>query len=175
MRKWLLRIVFPVVAVICSLMFAIGPATPARAATTATVVITATGQYVAITNSQTTWALGTVGAGATSTWGTSNSYSTLSNTGNVAVSVFLTGANLIGVSDTWVLATAPGTLTYELQDNMATVGTFSQAITGAGVTAKTGVAAAAAVPWSMVFLGPSSLTGYNGTALTATITISASQ
>ena len=145
------------------------------AVTTATVVITASGTYVAITNSQASWAIGQVATSATNTWGSATNYSTISNTGNVSVSIFLTGNNLIGSTDTWTLNTSPGTETYQLEDNMATASTFNQNITTGGVTAKTGVAAAGTAVWSMIFIGPTSFTGYGGNTLTATLTISASQ
>ena len=145
------------------------------AASTATVVITASGTYVAITNSQASWAIGQVATSATNTWGSATNYSTISNTGNVSVSIFLTGNNLIGSTDTWTLNTSPGTETYQLEDNMATASTFNQNITTGSVTAKTGVAAAATAVWSMIFIGPTSFTGYGGNTLTATLTISASQ
>ena len=145
------------------------------AASTATVVITASGTYVAITNSQASWAIGQVATSATNTWGSATNYSTISNTGNVSVSIFLTGNNLIGGTDTWTLNTSPGTETYQLEDKMATASTFNQNSTTGGVTAKTGVAAAATAVWSMIFIGPTSFTGYGGNTLTATLTISASQ
>jgi uncharacterized protein YdbL (DUF1318 family) len=145
------------------------------AASTATVVITASGTYVAITNSQASWAIGQVATSATNTWGSATNYSTISNTGNVSVSIFLTGNNLIGSTDTWTLGAAAGDGTYVLKDNMATASTFNQAITTGGVTAKTGVAAAGTAVWSMIFIGPTSFTGYGGNTLTATLTISASQ
>jgi len=168
-----LVLILMVVALVTAV--AIPMALPVSAATTATVVITASGTFVAITNSQASWAIGQVATSATNTWGSSTAYSTISNTGNVSVSLFLTGNNLVGGTDTWSLNTSPGTETYQLEDNMATASTFNQNITTGGVTAKTGVAAAAAVPWSMIFLGPSSFTGYGGNTLTATLTISASQ
>jgi hypothetical protein len=97
-----------ILAIVLALAFTVIPVGSAMAATTADIVITATPTYIAITNSEATWAIGTVAANASSWWtaaGTApapepfeanDMKSTITNTGTVAIDVGMHLHNFTG-------------------------------------------------------------------------------
>ena len=96
MKRLLITIV-TVVALVASF------ATPVFAVDPITIAMSA--QIVAITNTQDTWTIGAVEAGDPAiTWGASDTYSTVENTGNVAVDVEIQGSDAEGGDYDWTLA-----------------------------------------------------------------------
>lgn len=93
------------------------------AATNPTVTITISAQVVSITNSEATWAIGQVVVDESKYFSADNSqddnYSTITNTGNVAVDIEIQGTNFVAsnVSLNWTLAAAAGNQTYSLYAN----------------------------------------------------------
>jgi hypothetical protein len=94
--------------ILIALTLVLGISVPALAATTADVTITWTGTVVGMTNSEATWAMGTVVQSMTYWWTTDNSSpapepfeaadmkSTITNTGNVAEDFDIHGHNSTG-------------------------------------------------------------------------------
>ena len=93
------------------------------------VSITVRAGVVSITNSQDEWEIGIVEAGgAAKKWGSSDTYSTLTNTGTVNVDVEIQGADLTHAGNAtlnWVLSATgdPGDQLYGL--NATTTGTYN--------------------------------------------------
>lgn len=145
-------------------------------ATDPTVSITVTAEVVAITNTQDTWAIGTIATSQTAVWGDLATYSTVENTGNVAVDVEIRGTDLTG-GTTWSLAADgnPGADIYGLK---ATITTEYNILVkpSAYVDLKAGLAAAATETWSMTFWSPTSLTAPTDTVQkSGTVTLVASK
>jgi type 1 fimbria pilin len=96
------------IGILMALGLALGVAAPALAATTADVTITFTGTVIAMTNSEATWAIGTIAPSSTYWWtaaGTAPSpepfeaddmKSTVTNTGNIAEDFDIHGHNSTG-------------------------------------------------------------------------------
>jgi hypothetical protein len=147
-------------------------------ATNPTVAITVTAQVVSITNSQNTWALGTVAPSATVKWGDSDTYSTITNTGTVNVDVAIQGQDIEGGDYDWTLA-ADGTPGSEIYGLKATTGTEYNVIVKKtpfnNITTNLPHTSSNTVTWSMTFYGPTAFNAAdNGAQKTSTVTLVAS-
>jgi len=106
------------IALLLAVALTVIPVGNALAATSQDVTITATPGYVAITNSEGTWALGTTAASSSFWWTTAGTApaepfvagdmkSTITNTGNVNVDITVTGFDFTGAVG-WTLAGTVG-------------------------------------------------------------------
>jgi len=128
-----------------------------------TVSITVSAQMIAITNSEATWTIGVVSINDTKYFSGDNTqdddYSTITNTGNVAVNVALHGTDFVAANATfnWVLAAAAGNQTYSLYANKAATPTVYDVEVKKADYANIveGLAAAGTNKWSMNFTAPS--------------------
>ena len=186
MRKRTMRGMFGwLVTAMVMLAFILTP-TVVGAANTAVVEITATGSYVSITNSNATWAMGTISNQTDYWWNggsvdpgwplaDSNCTSTINNTGSVDVDITIQGTNFTGGTQ-WTLAAAGGAdevalkvgtsgVTDEL--NMTTInGTAGQSLT-TGLTWN----GTTTIMWEMMIESPTSFT--DGEAKSANVTLTA--
>jgi len=157
-------------------------AVPALAANP-TVSITVRARVVAITNSQNTWDVGIVTTSATVKWGSSDTYSTLTNTGTVNVDVTIQGTDLVATNTThnWVLADDgdAGSETYALKatitDSYGIIvkktegGGFNNLVSGLAHTESN------TATWSMEFYTPTAFNaGDDGEPKSGTVTLVAS-
>lgn len=147
-----------------------------------TVNITVTAEVIAITNTQATWAIGTVAVNDTKYFSATNAqdddYSQIENTGNVAVDVEIRGTDLVGSSYTWTLGTTAASETYSLYANkQATPTVYDVEVKKAAyVDIVTALAAAGTNTWSMKFTAPTAFNaGEAGDEKSATITLVASK
>jgi len=178
MRK-LIRIALSLVlAVALLVVFAL----PAGAANP-TVSITVTAQVVSITNSEDTWAIGTVAADAvvyfSATGAQDDDYSQITNTGSVTVDVEIQGTNIEGGDYDWTLASAAGSEQYSLYANkQATPTVYDVEVKTSSyvdITAAGGLAADGTNDWSMKFTAPTAFNANDdGNQKTATVTLVAS-
>lgn len=108
-----------ILSVALVLAFALIPFGSAFADTTADVTVTATPTYIAITNSVSTWAIGTVGETATKYWSAAGTApaeplvdgdmkSTITNTGSVAEDISVHAHNFTGGAGWTLHGTTPG-------------------------------------------------------------------
>lgn len=158
-------------------------AAPAMAANP-TVSITVTAEVVSITNTQSTWGIGTVVVDAvvyfSATGAQDDDYSTITNTGSVTVDVEIQGTNFEGGSYDWTLATAAGSETYSLYANkQATPTVYDVEVKTSSyndITAAAGLAADGTNTWSMKFTAPTAFNANDdGNEKTATVTLVASK
>jgi len=144
-----------------------------------TVSITVSAQIVAITNSQNTFAVGTVEAGDSVTkWGSSDNYSQIENTGNVAVDIEIQGTDLEGGSYDWTLGTTAGDKVYSLYANSeATPATYDIEVKSSSYNdLTTNLAASDTYDWSMQFTPPTTFDpSDDGSQKSATVTLVASK
>ena len=142
-----------------------------------TVSITVRASVVAITNSQDTWNVGVIAASGTSKWGSSDTYSTLTNTGSVNVDVEIQGTDAVG-DTTWTLAADgdPGSEIYGLK---ATTGSEYNIIVKKtpfnDLTTNLPHSESNTVTWSMTFYAPTAFNAAEaGESKSATVTLVAS-
>ena len=166
-----------VLATVLSLVaFPVGAANP-------TVSITVTAELVSITNTEATWTVDTplqaddvVYFSADDTQ--DDDYSTITNTGSVAVDVEIQGTDLSG-TPTWTLASSTDEDQYSLYANNTTGGSdyaIEVKSSAAYVDICTDLAADGTYDWSMKLTAPSSFSGTeDGENKTATVTLVASK
>jgi len=158
-------------------------AVPAGAANP-TVSITVRAQTISITNTQNTWGLGEVVVSESYKWGSSDTYSTVTNTGNVNVDVTIRGTDCVAVNTTfnWVLAdtSVPGdqiyglnatiTSTYNIIVKKTEGGGFNELVSDLPHTALN------TQDWSMTFYTPTAFHAEDdGLDKSATVTLVASK
>lgn len=152
------------------------------AADNPTVSITVTAKVVSITNTESTWAIGTVEVDDvvyfSATGAQDDDYSQIENTGSVAVDIEIQGTDIEGGSYDWTLAAAAGSETYSLFAN-ANNGTSAYNIevkSSAYNDLTTDLAAAATYDWSMNFTAPTAFNANDdGAEKAATVTLVASE
>jgi len=149
-----------------------------------TVSITVRAQTISITNSKATWDIGLVTVSDTKYFSTDNAqdddWSRITNTGNVAVDVAISGTDFVAANTTfnWVLAAAAGDQIYSLYANkQATPTVYDVEVKKAApVNIVTSLAAAGTNDWSMNFTAPSAFHAEdNGLEKAATVTLVASK
>lgn len=143
-----------------------------------TVTITISAQITSITNTQNTWTVGAVVAGASAIkWGTSDTYSTVENTGNVAVDVEIQGTDFEGGAFDWTLSNTgtAGDKIYALMANSDHSTTYNITVKSASyLDLITNLAATGSDTWtwSMQLTPPTIFdVGDLGASKTATITL----
>lgn len=178
MKKRISRIIILLMLVVILII----PTTPVLAADP-TVSITVTAQVIAITNDKASWGIGNIVPDAIVYFSTdgaqNNTWSTITNTGNVAVDVEIQGTNIEGGTYDWTLASTAASEQYCLFANKAATPTVYdvevKSSTYVDITAAGGLAASGTNLWSMKFTAP---TGFNasddGAEKTATVTLVAS-
>ena len=126
-----------------------------------TVSITVSAQLVSITNSKTTWEIGVVAVNGTAYFSANNAkdntWSRITNTGNVDVTVKISGGNFVAgnVSYNWVLAGTAGDQAYSLYANSDEGETYDVEVDTAGTnTLKAGLTKGSHHDWSMLFTAP---------------------
>ena len=156
-------------------------AVPAFAANP-TVSITVTAEVVSITNTQATWAIGTVATDAvvyfSATGSQDDDYSQIENTGSVAVDVEIQGTDIEGGDYDWTLAAAAGSETYSLYANSESTPTVYdiEVKSSSYNDLTTNLAASGTYDWSMKFTAPSAFNAADdGNQKTATVTLVASK
>jgi len=153
------------------------------AAANPTVSITVTAEVVSITNTQSSWGIGTVAVDAvvyfSATGSQDDDYSQIENTGSVNVDVEIQGTNIEGGDYDWTLAAAAGSETYSLHSNNETQPTTYDIEVKSSVyndictdlphtTSNT-------CDWSMKFVAPTAFNAADdGAQKTATVTLVAS-
>jgi hypothetical protein len=172
--------------VVLALAMCFGVAVPALAATSATVTITATPTYIAMTNSEATWAVGTVAASSTYWW-TSDDLapaepfvdgdmkSTITNTGSVAEDIDIKVANFTG-GDGWTISTDDSPDEGEISLRAGITGTANEAGMVQVITSDTelvdNLASSGTKLWCMEMETPASFT--DGAEKTGVVTLTAS-
>lgn len=145
-----------------------------------TVSITVTAEVVSITNSKSTWGIGTVTVDAVVYFSTDGSedadWSQIVNTGSVAVDVQIQGTDLSG-TPTWTLASSTDTDQYSLYAYNVTATDYTIEVkSGAYNDIVVDLAADGAYDWSMKFTAPSAFGGTeDGNEKSGTITLVASK
>jgi hypothetical protein len=148
-----------------------------------TVTISVTAQVVSITNSQDTWTIGIVDVDEVVYFSADNTedvdYSTITNTGNVAVDVEIQGTDVEGGDYDWTLAATAGDQQYSLFANSAELGDSTYDIevkSSSYVDITTNLAADATWKWSMKMTCPTAFNAADdGEAKSATVTLVASE
>jgi len=170
MKKLLITIVL-VVALVVSF------ATPVLAADPE-VAITITAELVAITNTQASFAVGTVEAGDGATkWGASDTHSQVENTGSVACDVELQGTDIEGGDYDWTLGASAGDKIYQLYANSDHSTTYNIEVKSSSYTdLTTDLAVDATWTWSMQFTPPTIFDAADaGAQKSSTLTLVASK
>jgi len=145
-----------------------------------TVTITVTAQVISITNSQDTWAIGTVEVDDVIYFSADGladlDYSMVINTGNIAIDVEIQGEDIEGGDYDWTLAATAGAEQYACGADIAGADTYAIEVKSSEyVDLKSDLAASANVTWSMKFTAPSSFNADDdGAEKSATITLVAS-
>lgn len=143
------------------------------------VAITVSAQVISITNTITTFPIGTVEAGDGATkWGASDTYSQAENTGNVAVDIELRGEDIEGGTYDWTLGAAAGDKIYQLYANTEGAPTvYSIEIKSSAYTdLTTNLAVDATYDWSMEFTPPTIFDAADdGAEKSSTLTLVASK
>jgi len=126
-----------------------------------TVSITVSARLISITNTEDTWAIGVVAVTNTKYFSAdnlqNNTYSRITNTGNVPVTVKISGTDFVAGNATfnWVLAAAAGNQTYSLKANWDGGATYNITVKKADPeTLVAGLAKASTHDWSMLFTAP---------------------
>ena len=177
MRKRIRRIGLSLVLAVVLLVGFTVPLTAANP----TVSITVTAEVVSITNTQSTWAIGTVALDAVVYFSTDGAqdddWSQIENTGSVACDVEIQGTNIEGGDYDWTLAAAAGDQTYSLYTNGDGEATYDIEIKSSSYTdITTNLAADGTVDWSMKFTAPTAFNAADdGEQKTATVTLVASK
>ena len=111
------RLLISLVLVVAMLLIGVMPVSAANP----TVTMTVTAGIISITNTQNTWALGSAILSEIIYFSATNAqdddYSTVNNTGNLAVDVEIQGTNFVGGGFDWTLAAASGDKEYSLYVN----------------------------------------------------------
>jgi hypothetical protein len=169
-----------ILSVLIALSLLIVFALPIHAANP-TVSITVTAKVIAITNTQDTWAIGTIVPDAvvyfSATGAQDDDYSTITNTGNVSVDIEIQGTNIEGGDYDWTLAN-DGTAGSEIYALHAWDGAdYTIVVKSADyVDIETGLAASGTYTWSMKFTAPTAFNASDdGVEKTATVTLVASE
>jgi hypothetical protein len=180
------KVLLKVGAIILALALCLGLAVPALAATSATVTITATPTYIAMTNSEASWAVGTVAVSSTYWW-TSDDLapeepfvdgdmkSTITNTGSVAEDIDIKVANFTG-GDGWTISTDDSPEEGEISLRAGITGTANEGAMVQMITSDSelvdNLASSGTKKWCMEMETPSSFT--DGAEKTGTVTLTAS-
>ena len=150
----------------------------AGAAESPTVTITVSATVVSITNTQSSWAMGPVSEGGSAIkWGSSDTYSQINNTGNVAADIQIQGTNATLTGYNWTLGTTAGDKIYSLYANTQADPTnytievkysdYNNLCTNLGVNATQG--------WGLQLLMPTAVTNYAGEEMTGNVTLIVSE
>ncbi len=153
------------------------------AATNPTVSITVTAEVVSITNTMDTWAIGTVAVNDvvyfSATGAEDDDYSTITNTGSVAVDVEIQGTDFEGGDYDWTLAASSGNQTYSLYANNTTGGpNYAIEVKSSEPynDLVTDLAVSGTYDWSMKFTAPTAFNpSDDGNEKSATVTLVASK
>lgn len=152
------------------------------AADNPTVSITVTAEVVSITNTMDTWAIGVVAVDDvvyfSATGAQDDDYSTITNTGSVAVDVEIQGTDFEGGDYDWTLAASPGDQTYSLYANNTTGGPnyAIEVKSSAYNDLVTNLAVDGTYDWSMKFTAPTAFNSSDdGNEKSATVTLVASK
>ena len=147
-----------------------------------TVTIPVSAKTIAITNTMSTWNIGPVDIDVVKYFSADNTqndtYSTITNTGNVAVDVEIQGTDLEGGDYDWTLASAAVAETYSLYANTPSGGSsYTIAVLKTSYNdIVTDLAKDGTYLWSMKFTAPSSFDASDdGSDKTATVTLVASE
>lgn len=163
-------------ALLVMLAFPAGAANP-------TVSITVTAKVVSITNTQSTWGIGTVDTSATvyfsATGSQDDDYSQIENTGSVTVDIEIQGTDIEGGSYDWTLSATgtPGSETYGLLANSEATPTVYDIVVKSSSYNDliAGLVKDDTYDWSMKFLGPTAFNANDdGAEKSATVTLVAS-
>ena len=148
-------------------------------ATNPTVSITVKAAVVAITNTEDTWALGTVTVSDSIKWGDSDTYSTVTNTGTVNVNVAIQGADIEGGDYDWALAADgdPGDQIYGLKATITdTYNILVKPSAYANLVTNLPHTSSNTVTWSMTFYTPTAFNANDdGAQKSGTVTLVASK
>lgn len=152
------------------------------AAANPTVSITVTAQVVSVTNTQSSWGIGTVALDAvvyfSADGNQDDDYSQIENTGSVAIDVEIQGTDIEGGDYDWTLATAAGSEQYSLyanDDGTPTVYDI-EVKSSAYADLKGNLAVNATADWSMKFTAPTAFNAADdGNEKSATVTLVASK
>lgn len=175
------------VGILLALVLVTTMAVPALAATTQDVTITATPTYIALTNSEASWAVGTVAVSSTYWW-TSDDLapeepfvdgdmkSTITNTGSVAIDVDIKVAAFTGGVG-WTISTDDTPAEGEISLRAGATGTANEAAMVQVITTDTelvdALAASGTKLWCMEMETPPSFT--DGAEKTGVVTLTATQ
>ena len=174
MRKKLMGVLLAVILV-SSFVFPV----VAGAAESPTVTITVSATVVSITNTQSSWAMGPVSEGGSAIkWGSSDTYSQINNTGNVAADIQIQGTNATLTDYNWTLGTTAGDKIYSLYANTEADPTnYTIEVKYSGYNnLTTNLTVATLYNWSMEFTPPTAFDPNDpGTNKTATVTLVASK
>jgi hypothetical protein len=174
------------IGILLAISLVLGVSVPAFAATTADVTITATPTYIAMTNSENTWALGVITATSTYYWTSDNLVaaeplvngdmkSTITNTGSVAEDIDIKVAAFTGGVG-WAISTDDSPAADEVSiragiTGMANRAAMVQVIT-TDVELKDALAASGTIMWCMELEAAASFG--DGVAKTGVVTLTAS-
>lgn len=176
MRKILVSLVLAM-ALVFVLAFPAGAANP-------TVSITVTAEVVSITNTQSTWAIGTVATSDlvyfSADGNQDDDYSQIENTGSVAVDIEIQGTDIEGGSYDWTLSATgeAGSEIYGLNASSTNgTGTYDIVVKSSSYNdLLTNLAADGLWNWSMKFDAPTTFNANDdGEQKTATVTLVASK
>lgn len=169
-------------SLVLAVLLVVGLTVPLVAANP-TVSITVTAKVVAITNTQSTWGIGTVEVDDvvyfSADGNQDDDYSQIENTGSVAVDVEIQGTDIEGGSYDWTLAASTGSEQYSLYCNNETQptsytievksSTYNDICTALPATGSD------TCDWSMKFTAPTAFNANDdGAEKTATVTLVAS-
>ncbi len=138
---------------------------PSLGWTAATQQETITGT-IAITNTPGSYAFGVINLGSTNSTGLT--YFTVTNTGNIVVTVTIVATNMTG-GVTWTLASSTGPNQYALRAGIS--GSYSVTVTASAAILVTTLDAGASQTWGLQLLAPTSFT--DGVSKSGTVTLSA--
>ena len=170
------------VSLVLAIALLVGFAFPVAAANP-TVSITVTAQVVSITNTQSTWAIGTVTESQvvyfSADGNQDDDYSQIENTGSVTVDVEIQGTDIEGGSYDWTLSPTgdQGSEIYGLNATSTNgTGTYDLVVKSSSyLDLTTSLAADDTWQWSMNFTAPSSFNANDdGAQKSATVTLVAS-
>lgn len=152
------------------------------AAANPTVAITVTAQVVSITNTQSSWGIGTVALDAvvyfSATGSQDDDYSQVENTGSVAVDVEIQGTDIEGGDYDWTLAAAAGSEIYSLHANSEGTPTVYDVEVKSSVynDLTTNLAISGTYDWSLKFVAPTAFNAADdGAQKSSTLTLVASK
>lgn len=176
-----------ILSVALALMLLVVFAVPIFADTTQDVTITATPTYIALTNSEATWPVGTVVA-STAYWWTADTLvpadpfvdgdmkSTITNTGSVAEDIDIKVAAFTGGTG-WTISTDDTPVEGEISIRAGVTGTANEAAMVQVITTDTelvdALATSGTIMWCMEMETPASFT--DGVAKTGIVTLTATQ